>query len=84
MSQKFAYASFLTGLATFLTSLGEFFSTHSSWSEMAAPKEIGHIIVMLASLVITIVGALNVELRGNDIKLSENTMKELNKDGSRE
>lgn len=62
MNQKLAWSTFAGGLSTFLMSLGEFLSSHNSWAEMGTPKEVAHIVVMSASLIITIVGALGANL----------------------
>lgn len=62
MNQKLSLGMFFGGLGTFLTSLGEFISQHDSWQEMSGTHEVGSIMMITGAFVITIVGALGVQL----------------------
>ncbi len=62
MNQKLSLSLFFGGLAAFLTSLGEFFSSHQTWTSMSAPSEVGHIILMTATFCMTVAGALGTQL----------------------
>lgn len=72
MNQKLAWGTFAGGLSTFMMSLAELLANHNTWSEMGAPKEIAHVMVMSASLIITLVGALGANLpRTPDSRLED-------------
>lgn len=62
INQKLAWSTFAGGLSTFLMSLAEFLANHNTWNEMTAPKEVAHILVMSASLIMTVIGALAANL----------------------
>lgn len=62
MNQKLSLGLFFSGLATFLTSLGEFLSSHDNWQSLSAPSEVGYIMLITSSFVITVVGALGTSL----------------------
>lgn len=62
MNQKLSLSLFFSGLPMFLLSLGEFFTEHSSWSDMTTPVAAGHIIIMTASFISTVVGAVGIQL----------------------
>lgn len=62
MNQKLAVSVFFSGLAVFLTSLGEFFAVHDTWHAMTTPTEVGHVMIMAGSFVVTIAGALGTQL----------------------
>lgn len=62
INQKVAWSLFVGGLATFLTSIGEFLSAHNSWAEMGTPKEVGHILIISGSLCVALFGALGANL----------------------
>lgn len=87
MNQKLSLSLFFSGLATFLMSLGEFFAQHNSWHDMSTPSEIGHIMIITASFVITIVGALGTQLprdkntRASD-RVSQDKLNQINQEGS--
>lgn len=77
MNQKLSISLLCSGLATFLTSLGELLAAHKSWSELSTPSEIGHIVIITAAFIVTLTGALGTQLprskneRVTDIKLQE-------------
>ncbi len=83
MNQKLSLSLFFSGLATFLSSIGEVLSHYQSWNQMTTPNEIGHIIIITASFIMTVVGALGTQLprsnkneRVTDQKLNELNNKE--------
>lgn len=68
MNQRASWSMFVGGLATFITSLGEFFSTHNSWQEMQTPTEVGHMFIMFGSLLFALGGALGINLHSKKDK----------------
>lgn len=77
MNQKLAIGLLVGGLATFLTSLAEFFSTHTTWSSMSAPNEIAHIITMTATFCMIVAGALGTQLpRDKDQRVGDRMPKD--------
>lgn len=77
MNQKLSIGVFFTGLASFLTSLAEFFSTHQTWQSMSTPTEVSHIVFMTASFCMIIAGALGINLpRDKDSRVGDRIPKE--------
>lgn len=70
MNQKLSIGLFVGGLATFLTSLGNFIGEHDTWQSVLAPSEVGHIMLMTATFCMTIAGAL-----GTHVRFSKNSRK---------
>lgn len=62
MNQKLSIGLLFGGLATFLTTLGEFVSSHNTWRELSGPHEIGTIAIITGSFIFTIFGALGTKL----------------------
>jgi hypothetical protein len=72
MNQKFSLVLFCTGLVAFMISLGNFVSQHQTWVELTTPGAVGHIILLAASFISAIVGALGTQLpRYNGYKYSD-------------
>ena len=84
MSQRASIIIFLTGLVAFLTSLAAFFGTHDSWASLGKPSEVGHILVMIATLLTALIGALNIQMPRDSSKdykdrVSDKKIEEINK-----
>ena len=77
MNQKLSLALLVGGLATFLTSLAEVFSSHQSWHEMSSPSEVAHIMVLTATFCMVIAGALGTNLpRNKDERVGDRVPRE--------
>lgn len=77
MNQKLSISMLFGGLGTFFTTLGEFLSQHQSWHELSGPHEVGSIIIITGSFVVTIVGALGTQMpRDKSSRVGDNIPKE--------
>lgn len=77
MNQKLSIGMFFGGLSTFLMSLGEFFTSHPTWSSMSTPSEVGHLTIIIGSFCITVAGALGTNLpRDKNTRVSDKVPKE--------
>lgn len=62
MNQRNSIVLLIVGMAGLLGSLSEFLATHESWSSMGTPKEIAHVLPMIATFLMVLAGALGIQL----------------------
>jgi hypothetical protein len=65
MNQTLSKALLLSGGTWFLYQLAEFLAKHSSWADFSTPAGIGEIVQLAAGAIVTVLGALGVELPRN-------------------
>lgn len=66
--QSASWTFLIIGVVIFLGTFGDFLSEHTTWYEMTTPKEIGHLCTLGATALMTLAGALgiNINRKGNN------------------
>lgn len=66
MNQKFSWAGFSAGLTLFLGTATELVTEHTTWGDFTTPIGVVHLLVLGASFVAMIMGALGIQLPRSD------------------